>query len=94
MDGSPDWAQRNLESELAQCPTDRAVILAVSIKGESLTPLEMGMEEEQVDPDPDNKDNPTPLVMTQEHVQIPSDCFPFCAGNTEDLDDVIHEEAI
>ena len=70
------------------------------LKDDSLTDFDTAMVDAWVDPDPGDKDDPTPLVMTQEHIEkslcaVTMVVIPFCALKTQKAaDDRIDEKAI
>ena len=49
---------------------ERVATIAAILKGDSLTAFEASLEDGWVDPEPEDKDDPEPLVMTQEHIEI------------------------
>ena len=54
------------------------------LKGDSLSAFETALEDARVDPDQDDEEDPTPLVMTQNHIDlalraVTTIVFPFRA---------------
>ena len=86
MDGCVGRVARNLDTKY--CGRPRVATIASILKGDSLTAFEAALEDARVDDEPEDKDDPEPLVMTQEHVEI-SLCavttvvFPFRALETQ-----------
>ena len=79
------WRQNSVNS-----PTDRAATVAAIIRGDSLTAFETALEDARVDPDPEDEEDPAPLVMTQEHIEtalraVTSVVFPFRALETQKI---------
>ena len=79
------WKRNSVNS-----PTDRAATIAAIIRGDSLTAFETALEDARIDPEPDDEDDPTPLVMTQERIEnslraVTSVVFPFRALETQKI---------
>ena len=77
------WKQNSVVA-----PADRVATIAAILKGDSLTAFEAALEDARVDDDPEDEDDPSPLIMTQEHVEISlravtAVVFPFRALETQ-----------
>ena len=59
------WKQNSVNG-----PTDRAATVAAILKGDSLTAFDSAMEDARVNPDLEADEDPVPVPMTLEHVEL------------------------
>ena len=59
------WKQNSVNA-----PTDRAATIMANLKGDSLSAFATALEDARVYPDQDDEEDPTPLVMTQNHIDL------------------------
>jgi hypothetical protein len=73
---------------------DRAATVAAVLKGDSRIAFEAAIEDAWTDPNA-----AAPIPLTAEHVKVTSGCHHYCfplsrIGNTEAVDEQVHEEAV
>ena len=75
-------------------PTNCATTIVAILKGDSLSTFETALEEARVDPEPDNIEDPTPLEVMQQHIDLQCGCNFSCIGNSETMDDPVLQETV
>ena len=59
------WKQNSVNALI-----DHAATIVAILKGDSLSTFETALENARIDPEQDDVEDPTPLVMMQQHIEF------------------------